>query len=157
MKRALGLLLFLAACGTDSTTSNFVGTWTYNPGSTVMRTCPDTTLNSTSMLTGSFQLADGTMSDIIAVPQSGDQCPAVKYDITGKVATIVAGQTCMYTQNTTSGTVMTMIAYATGTFTLGADNKSVTGAQAGSVTFTGAGSTQTCSFTGTLSAGKVGN
>ncbi len=158
MKRILGLLVVLAACGTDgSAGDNFVGTWTYNAGSTTSIACPDPSFNSTDTQTGSFQIAEGTSSDLIVVPQSGDKCPAQKFDVNGKVATIVGGQTCMYTENTANGAVMVSGAYATGTFTLGADNKTVSGSQTGSVTFTGSGGTITCSVTGSMSAAKVGN
>ncbi len=158
MKRTLGLLVVLAACGTDGPAgAEFIGTWQYNAGSTTTQTCPDPTFNSTDTLTGSFQIVEGTMSDLISVPQSTDKCPAIKYDVAGKVATIVGGQTCMFTENTTSGAVMVSGAYATGSFTLGADKKSITGSQTGSVTYTGAGGTITCSLTGSASAVKVGN
>jgi hypothetical protein len=158
MKRTLALLVFLAACGTDgSPGDDFIGTWTYNAGSTTTRTCPDPTLSATDMDTGSFQIAEGTMSDLIAVPQSGDKCPAIKYDVNGKTATIVGGQTCMYTENTQNGAIMVSGAYATGTFTLGADKKTMSGMATGSVTFTGSGGTITCSVTGSMSAVKAGN
>ncbi|MBL0213143.1 MAG: hypothetical protein IPQ07_04620 [Myxococcales bacterium] len=158
MKRTLGLLVFLAACGTNgSAADDFIGTWTYNAGSTSTLDCPDNSLDNTTMETGTFQIAEGTTSDFIVVPQSGDKCPAQKFDVSGKVATIVTGQVCMYTENTTNGTVMVSGAYATGTYTLSADKKTVSGSQTGSVTFTGSAATITCSVSGSVSATKVGN
>lgn len=158
MKRILGLLVLVAACGTDGNPGDdFIGTWTYNAGSTSTQDCPDNTLDSNAALTGSFQIAEGIDSDFIIVPSAGDKCPAQKFDVNGKVATILPGQTCMYTENTTSGAIMVSGAYATGTYTLGADKKAVTGQQAGSVTYSGAGGSITCTLSGTVSASKVGN
>ncbi len=158
MNRFLGLLVVMAACGTDGNPGEaFIGTWTYNAGSTSTRDCPDNSLDTNVTLSGSFQIAEGIDSDFIIVPASGDKCPATKFDVSGKVATILSNQTCMYTENTTSGAIMISGAYATGTYTLSADKKGVTGSQAGSVTFTGAGGTITCTVSGTVSATKVGN
>jgi hypothetical protein len=158
MNRFLGLLVLVAACGTDGSGADvFIGTWTYNAGSIATRDCPDNTLDVNAALTGSFQIAEGIDSDFIVVPASGDRCPAQKFDVSGKVATIVAGQTCMYTDTSQGAAIMVSSAFATGTFTLGADKKSVSGQQAGSVTYTGSGGAITCTLSGTLSAAKVGN
>ena len=98
------------------------------------------------------------MSDLIVVPPAGNKCPPSKFDVSGKMATIVAGQTCMFTENDPQlGAVMYNIAYATGSFTLGADKKSVSGQGAGTVMLTASTGTATCSFTTVLSASKVGN
>ena len=157
MNRLAGLVfvLGLAACGTDSSADAFIGTWQYNAGSTATRDCPDNTLDLTTPLSGSFQLAAGTMSDLIEVPSSGDQCPAQKFDVKGKTATIVPGQTCMYTDNTVSPPIMVSIAFATGTYTM--SGSMITGTQMGSVTYTATGGNTTCTLSGTLSATKVGN
>ena len=158
MNRILGLLVLVAACGTDGNgADSFIGTWTYNPGSTSVRDCPDNALDSNVALTGSFQITAGIDSDFIVVPASGDRCPAVKFDVAGKVATIVPGQTCMFTDTTGGGALMVNGAYATGTYTLGADKKSMSGQQAGSVMFTNATGSTTCSVSGTVTASKVGN
>ena len=158
MKRTLALLVFLAACGTDgSPGDDFHGTWMYNTGSSTTVSCPGQAAN-TAPDTGSFTVTEGTMSDIIVVPPAGDKCPPQKFDVSGKTATVVAGQTCMYTENDPQlGSVMTNIAYATGSFTLGGDKKSVSGQGAGTVTFTAASGTVTCPFTTVLTASKVGN
>ena len=157
MKRTLGLLVFLAACGTNGAPGDdYFGTWMYNAGSTTTVTCPNGPQTSAS--TGSFTVTEGTVSDIIVVPPAGDKCPPQKFDVSGKTATIVTGQNCMYTENDPQlGSVMTNISYATGAFTLGADKKTVMGQSAGSVVFTAASGTATCSFTTVLTATKVGN
>lgn len=158
MKRTLPLFLFLAACGTDgSAGEDFFGTWMYNAGSTSTVNCPGQAA-STSPDTGSFMVTEGTMSDLIVVPPAGDKCPPQKYDVNGNAATIVAAQVCMYTENDPQlGSVMYNISYATGSFTLGADKKTVSGQGAGSVMLTASSGTVTCSFTNVLTATKVGN
>jgi hypothetical protein len=98
------------------------------------------------------------MSDLIVNPTTGDKCPPRKFDISGKSATIVAGQTCMYSENDPQlGNVTYNIAFATGTFTLGADNKMFSGTGGGTVMLTAPSGNATCSFTSTISATKVGN
>src|SRR5438093_3404896 len=98
MKRFVGLVVFLAACGSDSAPGQeFFGTWMYNAGSSTTITCPNGPTTNPS--TGSFMVTEGTMSDLIVVPASGDKCPPQKYDVSGKTATIVAAQTCMYQTN----------------------------------------------------------
>lgn len=158
MKRTLALLVFLAACGTDSTPGEqFFGTWMYNAGSSTTVTCPNSAPDTTAD-TGSFTVTEGTTSDIIVVPPAGDKCPPQKYDVNGNTATIVPGQTCMYTENDPQlGSVMVNGAFATGTFTLGADKKTVSGQGAGTVMLTAAAGTANCSVTTVLTATKVGN
>jgi hypothetical protein len=152
------LAMTLAACGDGASDADaFIGSWMYNAGSTQNTDCPDNTLDSVDPQTGTFQIAEGIDSDLIVVPVAGDKCPAVKYDANGKIATIKPSQTCAYTENTTGGAVMVMGAYTTGTYTLSADGKSATGGGTGSVTFTGAGGTITCSVTITLAITKTGN
>lgn len=157
MKRTLALLVFLAACGTDgSPGDDFIGTWMYNAGSSTTITCPNGP--TTSPDTGSFTVTEGTMSDLIVVPPAGDKCPPQKFDVSGKTATIVAGQTCMYQENDPQlGNVTYNIAYATGTFTLSGDKKMLSGSGGGTLMLTAAAGNATCSFTSTISASKVGN
>ena len=158
MNRFLGLLVLVAACGTDGNPADdFIGTWTYNAGSTVTRDCTNNAFDANAALTGSFQIAEGIDSDFIVVPASTDKCPAQKFDVSGKIATIVPNQTCVYTDTSTNPSVMVNGAYATGTYTLGADKKSMTGQQAGSVMFSNATGSTTCTISGTVSAAKVGN
>lgn len=160
MKTILGALcmMAMAACGDGESSSDaFIGTWTYNAGSITNTDCPDNQFDSNEPQTGSFQITEGTASDLIVVPQAGDKCPAIRYDVNGNIATIQPGQTCAYTENTTGGAVMVMGAYTTGTYTLSTDKKSATGAGTGSVTLTGAGGTITCSVSGSLSVTKAGN
>ena len=157
MKRTLALLVFLAACGTDgSPGDDFMGTWMYNSGSSTTTTCPNGSTTDTE--TGSFTVSEGTMSDLIVNPGSGDQCPPRKFDVNGKVATIVAGQTCMYMVNDPDlGNVTVNAAFATGTFTLSADKKMISGTGGGTLMLSNAAGNVTCSFTTTMSATKVGN
>lgn len=157
MKRTLALLVFLAACGTDGSAGDaFFGTWMYNSGSSTTFTCPNGSTTDTE--TGSFTVSEGTMSDLIVNPAAGDKCPPRKFDVGGKTATIVAGQTCMYQENdATLGNVTYNIAFATGTFTLGADSKMFSGTGGGTVMLTFSTGNATCSFTSTVSATKVGN
>ena len=149
----------MAACSdSESSSDAFIGTWTYNAGSLNNTDCPDTQNDSNDPQIGSFQITEGTSSDIIVVPDAGDKCPAVRYDVNGNMAVLQPGQTCAYTTTTTSGgTVMLMGAYTTSSFTLSADKKSATGAGTGSVTVTGPGGTITCSVSQTLSITKAGN
>lgn len=89
---------------------------------------------------------------------AGDKCPPQKFDVSGKTATIVAGQTCMYQENDPQlGNVTYNIAYATGTFTLSGDKKMISGSGGGTLMLTAAAGNATCSFTTTISASKVGN
>lgn len=144
----------MAGCGDGESASDaFIGTWTYNTGSTSNLDCPDNAFDNNDILSGSFQVAEGTMSDLISIPQSGDKCPAIRYDVNGKVATIQPSQTCMYTENG----VMVNGAYGTGTFTLSADGKTATGSGTGSVILSGAAGSVTCSLTSSISATKAGN
>lgn len=157
MKRTLALLAFLAACGTDgSPGDDFIGTWMYNSGSSTTVTCSNGP--TTDADTGSFMITEGTMSDLIVVPPAGNKCPPQKFDVAGKTATIVTGQTCMYQENDPQlGNVTYNISYATGQYTLGADKKTVTGSGGGTVMLTAAAGNATCSFTSMLTATKVGN
>jgi len=155
---SVACVMAMAACGESEDPSEaFIGTWTYNAGSTTNTDCPDNQFDSVDPETGSFQITEGTASDLIVVPQAGDKCPAIRYDVNGNAATIQPSQTCMYTENTTGGAVMVSGAYTTGTYTLAADKKSATGTGTGSVTLTGAGGTITCSVTITVAATKAGN
>jgi hypothetical protein len=157
MKRTLALLVFLAACGTDgSPGDDFKGTWMFNSGSSTTFTCPNG--STTNPDQGSFTVSEGVMSDIILNPAAGDKCPPRKFDVSGKTATIVAGQTCMYQENDPQlGNVTYNVAFATGTVTLSGDKKMLTGSGAGTVMLTAASGNATCSFTSTTSATKVGN
>ena len=157
MKRTLALLAFLAACGTDGGPEDaFIGTWMYNAGSSTTTTCPNG--STTEPDQGSFTVSAGTMSDLILNPASGDKCPPRKFDVSGKMATIIAGQTCMYQENDPQlGNVTVNVAFATGTATLSADGKMLTAAGGGTIMFTAAAGNATCSFTSTTSATKVGN
>lgn len=157
MKRTLALLMFLAACGTDgSPGDDFFGTWMFNAGSSTTFTCPNG--STTDADTGSFTVSEGTMSDLIVNPAAGDQCPPRKFDVSGKTATIVAGQTCMYQMaDATNGNVTYTFAFATGTFTLSGDKKMLSGTGGGTVMLSAAAGNATCSFTSTTSATKVGN
>jgi hypothetical protein len=157
MKRTLALLVFLAACGTDgSPGDDFIGTWMFNAGSSTTTTCPNG--STTDPDQGSFTVSEGTMSDLILNPAAGDKCPPRKFDVNGKTATIVAGQTCMYQENDPQlGNVTVNVAFATGTVTLSADKKMITGTGGGTIMLTAAAGNATCSFTSTTSATKVGN
>ena len=157
MKRTLALLVFLVACGTDgSPGDDFMGTWMFNSGSSTTFTCPNG--STTDPDTGSFTVTEGTMSDLIVSPAAGDSCPPRKFDVTGKTATIVAGQTCTYMMaDATLGNVTYNVAFATGSFTLSGDKKMFTGTGGGTVMLSWPTGNATCSFTSTTSATKVGN
>ena len=108
MKQLASLLVFLVACGGGSGdgADEFVGTWTYQAGSTSKLDCDNNQLDRTSTETGSFSVAEGSDSDLVLDQlDASDPCPAMKFDVSEGVATAMAGQTCM---QTTSGTTISI-------------------------------------------------
>jgi hypothetical protein len=107
MKQFLSLLVsVVAACGGASGdgTDEFVGTWTYQAGSTSKIDCDNNQLDRTSTETGAFAVSEGSDSDLVVDQlDSDDPCPAMKFDVNEGVATATAGQTCT---RTTSGTMI---------------------------------------------------
>jgi len=143
--------------GGDDPADKFIGTWTYNANSTTALDCQNNALDTTITETGTFQIAAGTSSDLIDVPDADDTCPPTRYDVNGNVATIQSGQTCMETKMTNGGaTYMINAALNTGTYTLSGDGMMVNGTSTAGLTFTGAIAT-TCTATLSMSATKTGN
>lgn len=141
----------LSGCGGDDGSAAFIGTWQYGAGSTTTLTCTGTAPR-VSNNTGTFQLAAGTESDIIEVPDAGDTCAPTKFNISGSTATVVPGQSCT-TMDAGRTTVASLSSY---TLTLGADGKSLTLTANGSATVTGTTSV-TCTISLMANATKVGN
>jgi len=140
MKRILlgvGLALGLAACGSPG--AAFVGTWADAGGSqTVSCTTGD---NETKPTAGNTTIVEGTDSDIVLTNAGGCN---IKYDVEGKVATAVAGQTCPV--DTLTAKIVTSI------LTLSGDGKSFT--ETDTATVTGPGGS--CTISSTSSNTKVG-
>jgi hypothetical protein len=152
MKRLSGLLIVLAACGgSDDRVDDFVGTWTYQAGGTSNIDCDNNALDMMEVLSGSFQLAAGTSSDLIQVPDANDACQPVRLDVSGGTANAQTGQSCMATVQTVTVTT-TVNQY---TLTLDSAGTTITLQGRASAVFSGA-ATATCTATLAGSATKTG-
>ena len=124
MKRLSWLVIVLAACGSSDRVDDFIGTWTYQAGASSMLDCDNNLFDLSGPLTGSFQIARGTSSDLIGVPDADDTCPPVRMDVDGDRASAQAGQTCVETVGTAPNTIT--VTGAVGTYTLTLDGAGTT-------------------------------
>jgi hypothetical protein len=150
------MILLVAACGgsgSDDRVDEFIGTWTYNAGSTFTLDCQNDALDTTDTATGTFAFQTGTASDLILAPEPDDTCAPVRLDVSGDTATVQSGQSCMDTDTQNNITTTTNI--GVGSYKLNADGMMLTGMLNGNVTITGSFST-TCTFTSSLSGTKSG-
>jgi hypothetical protein len=151
MKRLCWVALFVsAACGGDDRTSEFIGTWMYLAGSTGTLDCADNQLDMTNTLTGTFQLAAGTSSDLVEVSDPGSACPPIRLDVSDGTASAQSGQSC--TEMDSGITAMTTVNSYTVTLDSAGTKATFTGQAA--LTLTGAAMT-TCTVMSTGSAMKV--
>ncbi len=155
MKRLLGLVMILAACGGgDDRVDDFIGTWTYQAGASSNADCDNDQLDMMDQLTGSLQFAAGSMSDLIEVPGGEGACPPVRFDVDGGTATAQAGQSCTETIGTAPNTVMVTLTYSTYTLTLDSAGTSATVSGRATASFTGA-VTAMCTVTAAGSIAKA--
>jgi hypothetical protein len=139
--------MVLAACGgSDDRVDDFVGTWTYQAGSSATTDCDDDMLDSMDTPDSMLMLAAGTSSDLIEVPESGDTCPALRLDVDGGTAKAQSGQTCTETLGTAPDTLTVMVTINSYTLTLDSAGTKLTLAGRASAMFTGA-LTATCTVT----------
>jgi hypothetical protein len=91
-----------AGCGSPSseasTTSNFVGTWTYERGATIVADCPSGQIETIDLSSvppahrpGSFTLSSADATDLHELDARG--C-AYAWTVSGEIATAAPGQTC---------------------------------------------------------------
>lgn len=151
----LGLLVALVGCSDDGggdRVDEFIGTWTYGATATNSLDCDDDRLDGTDPSTGTFMIAAGTMSDLVEADVGGD-CPALRFDVSGSVATLQSGQTCMFSETDQGVTLNYSISGTAGSYTLSADGMSVTGSTSATVMITGA-LTTTCAVSAMVAATK---
>ena len=137
------LLASVAAC-TDTT--NFVGTWTYNMGSSGQVTCPGST--GTITVGGNEEFREGTDTDLVVI--SSDGCN-LKLDANGDRADAVPGQSC----TSTSGGITTTITYNSLSYMM--QDKVMSFSAAGTVRQMGPSGEVTCTLSASATLHKVSN
>jgi hypothetical protein len=153
-------LVLVAACGGDDggggddddgggdRTAEFIGTWTYNPGSQTVIDCENDIGDSTDDATGTFEVQAASGADVMA--QITADCPPLKFDVSGSSATAQAGQTCMFSM---SGADI-MVNFTSGTASLDAAGTELTLSGAATANVTGV-ITTTCTVNANATATKA--
>lgn len=129
--------LVVAFVGCGGGKSDFVGTWSETGSLTA--TCGSHT--QTSTISGNTTLVEGTDADLVSTSSNGCN---IKFNVSGNVATAVAGQSC--TSGNTTFTITTDV------ITLSSDKKSFTQTVAATADANGTA----CSVSGTTSDTKIG-
>jgi hypothetical protein len=140
----LGLVSVASCTGSGST--DFEGTWTYNPGSSATVTCPTGT--NTLDAGGNEDVRPGTDSDLVVI--SSDGCN-IKFNATGNRADAIPGQSCTSLQ---SG-VTTTTTFNNASYTMQDDVLSFTAA--GTIRLMGPGGEVTCTMAASATLRKVSN
>lgn len=140
---ALASILAVGACSSNDSTE-FAGTWTYNPGASGTITCQ--TGNDTLNLGGNEEFRPGTDSDLVVI--SSDGCN-IKMNINGNHADAIPGQSCATTQNGVTGT----ITFNSMTYT--SESNVLSFSAAGTINLMGPGGEATCTIAASATLHQV--
>lgn len=140
----LGLLA--GACTSEGDFSEFIGTWTYNSGSSGVMTCPGST--ATFNVGGNEEIRDGTESDVVVISSNG--CNLKFNGAAGRIDAI-PGQTC----SSLIDGVTTSVTFNSASYNVSSGILALSGA--GTARFTGPGGEVTCTLQVSGTLHKVAN
>jgi hypothetical protein len=131
----------LTGCGNDA--ADFVGTWTFGTGSTVVISCPGQPTSTVPIQSTTLTITEVSSTRISSMDLTG--CD-LEYDVSGDTASLPANASC-----TVTGTLSGTQSFTSGTLTLNTAT-TMTAAASGSFLATGAPPAGACPLTlaGTL-------
>jgi hypothetical protein len=163
--RALLLALAFAGCGggdgggammmmppdmmAPDETQKFLGTWTYQNGSTVTLTCSGAQPQ-VSPLMGNITLAQGTTAGRVVI--STEAC-SIAFTVAGNVATLAGAQSCTVMVSDADGKPVSETLNYTAASLTTSDGANLQATYAGSVSV--AGSAQPCAYAASAAATKA--
>lgn len=138
-------------CGANEV-KEFEGTWSCD-NATLILNCPGHA-PITQTAKGDDTIVEGTDSDVVLTSSEGCN---LKFNVANGTATIVPGQTCTSTQQTSDGNTLQLTeSFNNYTMTLGKDAKSYTMQATGTVLISEGTQSVTCTVTGSEAATKIG-
>ena len=147
--------LWAGACSSSgAATDKFMGTWTFDSG-TITGTTACMLPNPVDLKGETLTLVKGMTSDLVSTLQSAFGTCTLNLDVSGSVASAVAGQSCAFTVTTGLGPIMVTFSVSSWTVTT-TDGMSMTTA----ATAIGQGLASSCTLTlsgaGTKHSGDAG-
>jgi hypothetical protein len=140
----------LCGCGAPAEPfGKFVGTWSYQAGSSVMAACPAPIGNTNTMLTGNVRVVAGLDADLVVLDAAGCNVP---YTVDGDVATAKVGHMCTHPGPQMGVTQSNTV--TSGSFT-NTDGKTMTGTGVTNSVFTSQVGSITCTVTLSVNLRKV--